>query len=537
MEFLDIATRRQIGFDEVWAQITPLSPLGKARMRRTRPFTQEQNSDLEAEFDRLETICRALTKNSSIANDVGFLLRTVRDISGSLKRSMEGITLDDIEFYEVKKLLGLAEKIKLELTRLGWIELLPEPLDLCTECREALSLGQGSYESFYIADAYDPTLAQIRSRRARLESTLASSRELLDGKLIQAVGRFLSMDGEITVSTADREAIAQLEAIHEIRKVQENPSFVTFQFVEDGEMRQIRKALAEVRNNEESCKEQVRIRLTAVVGGFAPRLGGVLETLAFLDFALAKAKFSARIGGVKPKLSADSSIRIKGGRHLLIEEEVKQGGRRYTPLSLEARPGVTLITGPNMGGKTATLKTLGLLTAMAQYGLLVPAQSMEFSPREFIRAHLAAAEIPKGLSAFAGEVVFLRDVINQSGEDGLIMVDEIAHGTNPVEGAGIAQAILEHLCGQKAITAVTTHFPSLAGLKGVRHLRVKGLDREKLRQLEVDSLQRHMDYSLEVVQKDQDEMQTSDAAIVAEALGLDPLIVARARELSNRVLL
>jgi len=533
MEFLDRETRRQLGFDEVWSKIAPVSSLGRARMRRATPFTSEQYSDLEAEYDRLQRMADDLSKNPKIADDLGFLLRSAKDISGSLKRSMEGAILDDIEFYEVKKLLGLVEKINFELEKLGWTTLLPKSLDQCSECREALSLGQGSYDSFYIADAYNPKLAQIRARRVNLESTLASYRELVDRKLIQAVGRLLSMDGEITLSTVDTAAVAKLEAMHELYKVQEKQNFVTFKLIEGEQMRRTREELEGVRSDEESCKEEVRTELTLVVGEFAPRLRSVLETLEFLDFALAKAKFAAKIGGVKPILSEDSRIRIQGGRHLIVEEEVKRGGQDYTPLSLEVLPGVTLITGPNMGGKTATLKTLGLLTAMAQYGLLVPAHSMEFRPRKFIRAHLATAEIPKGLSSFAGEVVFLRDVIVRSSEDGLVLVDEIAHGTNPVEGAAMAQAVLEYLHGQQMITAVTTHFPSLAGIRGLRHLRVKGLDREKLRQLGVDSLQRHMDYTLEVVLDGQEDMQTSDAAIVAEALGLNSQIVNRARELAN----
>ena len=537
MELLDQTTRRQLGFDEVWSQIVPLSPLGRTYMRRTKAFAPGNWVALEAEFERLERICADLTKDAKVADDLGFLLRSARDISGTLQRSLEGVTLDEIEFYEVKKLLGLAEKIHLELERLGWHSLLPQPLDLCSECRDALSLGQGSSESFYLADAYSPRLAQIRSQRVECETILARYREHFDGELLQIAGRVLSADGEITVSTQDAVLIHQLEALPGLGKVQESQHFVTFRLQEEATILQVREELGKARGAEERCKNEVRKELTALVGEFAPRLLELLESLAALDFLLAKARFGAQIGGVRPRLSDDGTIRIRDGRHLLVEEEVRQAGQRYTPLSMQVGPGVTLITGPNMGGKTATLKTLGLLMAMAQYGLLVPATAMEFRPRQLIRSHLATAEIPQGLSTFAGEVVFFRDVINYCDEEALILVDEIAHGTNPLEGAAIAQAILEFLRGKRAITVVTTHFPSLARLEGLCHLRVKGLEREKLRDLEVGSLQRYMDYRLEVVLEGQGQIQTSDAAIVAEALGLQGPIVQRAKELTDQELL
>lgn len=529
MQFLDIETRRQLGFDEIWSRVTPVSSLGRAYQRQVTPFGPQEGAELQRELHRVERICDSLKKDPKMADNLIFLLGATRDIEGSLNRSMQGITLDDMEFYEVKKLLTIVGKIQAELELLNWTFCLAEPLDFCPKCREHLSLGQGGHDSFYISDAYDEELARIRQERVRLEGALASFRAEVDEKMIQTIGRILSMNGDITVSSTDGQKIARLEAMEELNKVQETAHYVTFRLVENEAMSRVRERVAQVRETEERCKQQIRMQLTAVVADHGIRLKGSLAALAFLDFLIAKAKFAVAIGAISPKLSATATIHIEEGRHLLVEEEVRRAGYGYTPLCLGISSGVTLITGPNMGGKTASLKTVGLLTAMAQFGLMVPARFMEFEPRQFIRAHLAAAEIPKGLSAFAGEIVFLRDVITSSGEAGLILVDEIAHGTNPMEGAGLAQAIIEALNQRPSMTVITTHYPSLAHVVGIRHLRVKGLDLERLERDQGDSLQQYMDYRLEVA--DSAGALRSDAVVVAQTLGLEDTIIARAREL------
>lgn len=529
MPFLDAETTRQLGLDAIWARIKPESSLGRTRLRKIEAFRPEEWSELENELDRLEHLSTLLRDDAKKADNLRFLLGSVRDISGSLQRSTQRVTLDDMEFYEIKKLLAIVEKIHSELVTLGWTFCLDTPLDLCEECREALGRGQGGHTSFYVADAYDEKLAQIRTERVRLESVLATFRASVDSVLVRTAGRVLSMDGDITVSTSDQEVIAALDDIAELCRKQETATFVTFYLREDERIQDVKSRLSQVREEEEERKQQVRIELSAFVATFAPRLLTTLDQLSYLDVLLAKATFANEIDGIRPQLSEGARMRIVEGRHLLVEEEVRQAGHDYTPLSLEISRGVTLITGPNMGGKTVSLKTIGLLTAMAQYGLLVPARFMEFQPRQFIRAHLAEATIPKGLSAYAGEVVFLRDVIGRSDESGLILVDEIAHGTNPVEGAGVAQAVIEHLSQKQTMTVITTHYPSLARCEGVYHLRVKGLDPDCLKKVQASSLQRCMDYRLE--EAEPSKPLRSDAAAVAEALGLESTIVQRAKEL------
>ncbi len=535
MQFLDAGTARHLGFEEIWSRIKPVSSLGRALHRKAQPFSPEQKKEMEAEWERLEKIAARFKEDAHIGAELDHLLAGARDVAVTIRRSLQGQILDDTEFYEIKKLLHILMEVKNEIDRLGWNSLLPVPIDVCSECRQALSVGQGSRKSFYVADGYDRELARVRAKRSALENSLLNKRTLVEDQVKAVSGRILSTEGEISVSTAEAEKIAALTAIEGLQKVQETADFVRFRLTPDV-TGQIERELSSVRQKEERCKERVRRRLTGAVAEQGASLLQMLELLAFLDFLLAKAKFCAAYGGIKPEQGEKRAIAIFQGRHLVLEEEVTGQGLSYTPLDLEFQTGVTIITGPNMGGKTAGLKTVGLLIAMAQFGLLVPAQAMKFKPRRFIAAHFSSAGNPAGLSSFAGEIAFISDALEASSSDGLILIDEIAHGTNPAEGAAIARAVLESLNERPSITVITTHYPELAALKQICHLRVRGLDHEQLKRdwaaaarLQLDVFRRAMDYRLQPA--DEQGTVTSDAAVVAEALGLDERIIRRAKGL------
>lgn len=532
MPFLNPETSRHLGFDQIWSRIRPLSALGRARHRQARAFLPEEKEELQKEWDRLERICSFRSGPGPASPGLIALLGALVDVKASLQRSRQGLTLDDAEFYEIKKLVRLVERIGAELERLGWAELLPSPLESCSGCKKALSVGQGDQESFYIAGAYQAELARVRQERSRLEDLLTRFRERVQEKIKALLGRTLSLNDEIRVSSAEEAALAQLTALKELVKVQETPYFVTFRLVEGDKIRKMRGKWAALREQEERCKEAIRGRLTKTVSHYGERLLRNLERLAFLDFLLAKAEFCAEFKGVKPRLSPNSTIWVEEGRHLLLEEEVKGEGRTYFPLTVRLKAGVTLITGPNMGGKTSTLKTIGLLTAMAQFGLLVPAASFTLKPRRCI----AVPGASQGFSAFAAEMAFLGRVLKTRDQEALILVDEIAGGTNPEEGAAIAQAVLEKLNLKPSISVVTTHYPSLARLEELVQLRVRGLDEDLLKKLRggspallAESLQGAMDYSLEAGKPEQP--LRSGAAVVAEAVGLDAEVLQRAFQL------
>ncbi len=125
-------------------------------------------------------------------------------------------------------------------------------------------------------------------------------------------------------------------------------------------------------------------------------------------------------------------------------------GLEYTPISIELKEGVSCITGANMGGKTVSLKLVGLLTTMAQHGLLVPAKKMVLGLNNFIKASIGDIQsTEKGLSTFGGEIKLIQEAIELSDKKGLILIDELASGTNPEEGYALSKAIVEYLLRKK----------------------------------------------------------------------------------------
>ena len=128
-----------------------------------------------------------------------------------------------------------------------------------------------------------------------------------------------------------------------------------------------------------------------------------------------------------------------------------------------------------MGGKSVTLKSVGLAVAMAQLGLLVPAREFEFSLRAFIYYSLQGEDADRGLSTFGAEIQALAAWLPHKNRHGLYLLDEPARGTNPWEGSALVRAILHWLAGGNSLTLAATHFPGVAGMPGVTHLQVAGL--------------------------------------------------------------
>jgi DNA mismatch repair ATPase MutS len=192
-----------------------------------------------------------------------------------------------------------------------------------------------------------------------------------------------------------------------------------------------------------------------------------------------------------------------------------------------------------MGGKTVRLKLIGMLQAMAQLGLYVPAESFKTCIMDFIYFSIGDMQsIDSGLSTFGGEISGMIDIMNCSKHRGLILVDELARGTNPEEGYAISRAIVRYLKDRSSITLFTTHFSGITHEEGIEHLRVKGLKRLDFNGLErelesqkvsMEHVQDYMDYTLERVEEENDVPR--DAINIARLMGLNEKILNWAEEI------
>ena len=217
--------------------------------------------------------------------------------------------------------------------------------------------------------------------------------------------------------------------------------------------------LNKLKSEEELEIEKILRDLTLV---FAPHIEEIkqdIDVIGRLDFIFAKAKYSKDIKGITPVINDEKQVNLINARHPLIEKE------KVVPISIEIGKdfSVLLITGPNTGGKTVSLKTVGLLCAMACSGLNIPAdEKSEIYVFDNIFADIGDDQsIADSLSTFSSHIVNIAEIIKRATSNSLVLLDELGSGTDPVEGANLAISILDYFKEKGSLIIATTHYQEL----------------------------------------------------------------------------
>ncbi|MDE2757891.1 MAG: Smr/MutS family protein, partial [Acidobacteriota bacterium] len=228
----------------------------------------------------------------------------------------------------------------------------------------------------------------------------------------------------------------------------------------------------ELNNRLIQLKEQVAAEVLRVLRALTEAIRQHLQELqaaarfvGVLDFSFAKARFCRKFQCVFPELEAGPVLEIERGRHPLLEMHLKEQGREIVPVSvnLGERSQVLVISGPNAGGKTVALKTVGMLTLMALSGIPVPAAAARIGLFRQIFADIGDRQsMTDDLSTFSAHLGKIRSILEEARPPALVLLDELGTGTDPGEGAALGTAILEELRSRGILTVVTTH---LNGLK------------------------------------------------------------------------
>lgn len=464
--------RTRAGFQYLLDSMTPASPYGKALVRRPPFFGPEDRPALEQAWHNVGVAMEGLRTQAAGYEALHHLLSQMRDIRGTLRR-MADTVLHEVELFELKRFLLQLARLVPMFSALG----APYAGIAFTEETAALDLldPEGRRLAAYaVHDAYSKPLAQARAAKRSVEQALRAAND-------EASRAALLAERQGWVAREEAETLA------------------------------------------------VREGLTEALRPFAAALLRNAEMIGMLDFTVQKAVLARRYGMTRPRICAEG-VCLQGMFNPRHADALAERGLSFTPLTLEAPAGATVLTGANMGGKSVALETALLNVLLCQSGFFTCAEAAAVPL--FDAVHLIAedaADAGTGLSSFGTEVVRIQALLDAVQGDALcfIAMDEPARGTNPREGAALVRALVSRLAALPSVSIVATHFDGVAQAAQA-HYQAAGLrDLPQALPPQADRLAflaAHMDYGL--VRVSNAAQAPQEALAICRLLGLDPAVVA-----------
>lgn len=369
-----------------------------------------------------------------------------------------------------------------------------------------------------VADNASPALASIR-RKIRAASQRV--RDQLD-KLIHSQAHQKHLQESIVTQRGGRYVVpVKAEFRGEVPGlVHDTSASGATVFVEPMSVVELNNEIRVLRSDEQDEIARILLELSGEAGSFADSIIESYHYAVELDLIFAKAQVAYKMKAVVPQVGEDGKIALHAARHPLIAKEKVVP----TDITLGVEFDTLIITGPNTGGKTVALKTIGLLTLMAMCGLMIPAGE---GSRVAVFRHILAdigdeQSIEQSLSTFSSHMVNIIHIFEVADNSSLILLDELGAGTDPVEGAALAEAIIQELRGRGVRLACTTHYAELKAYA----IQTPGVENGSC-EFDVATLRPTYRLLIGVPGK-------SNAFAITQRLGMDTAIVDRARELVSR---
>lgn len=391
----------------------------------------------------------------------GIPIPKLENIRPHMRRIEIGADLNGLELAQIGRVLSTTAEMKrfftdlkdseIELLRIyEWEAKLVSLPELARRLKEAID------EDGHVTDEASPELKNIRSAIRKNEQTI---REQLDGLIRGKNAKYLS-DAIVTMRN-DRYVIPVKQEYKSIfgGVVHDQSSSGQTLFVEPKQIVELNNRLRQQQIAERAEVERILAELSATLVPYRNEILQNAYVIGKLDLINAKARFGKELKALVPTVSQDNKIYFKQARHPLIDQEKVVAN----DISIGEDYQAIVITGPNTGGKTITLKTLGLLQLMGQSGLPIPvAEDSQMGIFDEIFADIGDEQsIEQSLSTFSSHMTNIVEVLKKVDAKSLVLFDELGAGTDPQEGAALAIAILDALGAKSAYVMATTHYPEL----------------------------------------------------------------------------
>ncbi|PYT04913.1 MAG: endonuclease MutS2, partial [Acidobacteria bacterium] len=434
------------------------TPLGRKRVIALLPSTDRDH--INGELDRTTECVNYLSTGGS------FGLSDLADPEESMAElQVQGTSLEPLQILALQRLISVGMDVRAQFGDLeirGRYPQLSAIAGRVPDLRRMLASIRGKVlPTGEIDDSASPVLRRIRrelnERRARIYRNLESLMHERAPSAIQEDivtvrnGRFV-----IPVRTDSR---GQVPGVMHGLSSSGQTTFVEPLTIIDQNNEMVR-----LREEEEIEIARILLEITEAFRANLSGIAAVADALAEIDFTHAKARLSVEFNCARPAMIEDSALLLEDARHLLLEHQLKLAGGKAVPISLEmdAAHQTVVISGPNAGGKTVVLKTVGLIALMAQSGLYVPATRATLPVFTQVLADIGDQQsIAANLSTFTSHMRNIAEMAESVSPPALILLDEVGTGTDPDEGAALGVAIVDFFHRKGATTIATTHYNPL----------------------------------------------------------------------------
>lgn len=448
---------KTLEYDKVRQQVATYctSSIGKSAIEELVPQT---------DFDKVVQLLEEMDEGLSILRVKGNVpMGGIFDVRPSARRAQIGGMLAAIELMEISSTIRASRILRNFIEDLEADEVIEIPHFIAKKETMPVLTGLQHEINNCIDDngaVLDSASTTLRTIRQSLRSEEAKVRSKLESLIRGSNASKMLSDTLVTIRN-DRFVIPVKQEYrhHYGGIVHDQSSSGQTLFIEPDSIVQANNEIHRLKMKEQAEVERILLALSAMVQDVAPDLFNLVKVLGDIDVILAKGKYGKANKCTMPKMNQDGYIRLVRARHPLLPIDTA------VPNDIEFGKDITaiVITGPNTGGKTVTLKTVGLCTLMAQAGLPVPAlDGSQLAVFKQLFADIGDEQsIEQSLSTFSSHMVNIVDILQKFDDESLVLFDELGAGTDPQEGAALAISILDEVHGRGARVMATTHYPEL----------------------------------------------------------------------------